>query len=38
MLDSIYLMTLKVLRNQIAGVNKLRFYHYVRNVVIDVIT
>ena len=38
MLDSIYLMTLILLSNHIFGVEAIRFCHYVRNVVMDVIT
>ena len=38
MLDSIYHMTLRLLRNLISGVAKLRLRQYVRNVVMDVIT
>ena len=38
MLDSIYHMTLKLLRNIISAVKTLYFCHYVRNVVMDVIT
>ena len=37
MLDSSYTLTLKLLRNLFSGVNKLRFGHYVCNVVMDVI-
>ena len=38
MLDSIYHMTLRILRNLISGVEMLQFCHYVHNVVMDVIT
>ena len=35
MLDSIYHMTLRLLWNLISGVKKLRYCHYVRNIVIN---
>ena len=38
LLDSIYHMTLRLLLNLISGVKKLYFCHYVRNIVMDVIT
>ena len=38
MLDSIYHMALRLLSNLISAVKKLYFCHYVRNVVMDVIT
>ena len=38
MLDSIYLMILKLLKNRMIGVNTSRFYHLFRNVIMDVIT
>ena len=38
MLDSIYHMTLTLLCNLISGVKDLRICHYVRNVVMGVIT
>ena len=38
MLDFIYYMTLRLLLNLISGVKALQFCHYVRNVVMDVIT
>ena len=38
MLDSIYHMTLRILRNLISGVETLQFCHYVRNLVMDFIT
>ena len=38
MLDSIYHMTLRLLRNLISGVEMLQFCHYVRNVVMGVFT
>ena len=37
MLDSIYHMTFRLLRNLISGVKTLYFCHYVRSVVMDVI-
>ena len=37
MLDSIYHMTLTLLRNLISCVKKIRFCHYVRNVIMDII-
>ena len=38
LLDSIYHMTLRLLWNLISAVKTLYFCHYVRNVVMDVIT
>ena len=38
MLDSIYHITLRLLWNLISAVKTLYFFHYVRNVVMDVIT
>ena len=38
MLDYIYHMTLKLLKNRIFGVKTSRFCHLLRNVIIDVIT
>ena len=38
MLDFIYHMTLKILKNCIFGVETSRFSHILRNVIIDVIT
>ena len=38
MLDSIYHMPLRLLWNIISAVKRLSFCHYVRNVVVDVIT
>ena len=38
MLDSIYHMTLRFLLNLITGVRKIRFFYYVRNVIMDIIT
>ena len=38
MLDSIYHMTLRLLWNLISAVKMLSFCHYVRNIVMDVIT
>ena len=38
MLDSMYHMTLKLLTNLISEVNKIRFCHYERNNIMDVIT
>ena len=38
MLDSIYLMTLRLLRNLISAVKTLLYCHYVCDVVMDVIT
>ena len=38
MLDSIYHMTLKLLKNHIFGVKTSRFCHILRNVIMDVIT
>ena len=38
MLDSIYHMTLKLLKNHILGVKTSRFCHLLRNVIMDVIT
>ena len=38
MLDSIYHMTLKLLRNRIFGVKTSRFCYLLRNVIMDVIT
>ena len=38
MLDSIYHMTLRLLRNLISAVKTLTFCHYVCNVVMDIIT
>ena len=38
MLDSIYHMTLRLLRILISGVKKLRFCHYVHNTIIDIIS
>ena len=38
MLDFIYHMTLRLLWNLISGVKTLKLRHYVRNVVMDVIT
>ena len=37
-LDSINHMTLRLLLNHISDVKKIRFFHYVRNVIMDVIT
>ena len=37
-LDSIYHMTLRLLWNLISGVKKIRFLHYVCNVIMDVVT
>ena len=38
MLDFIYHMTLKLIKNRISGVKTSRFCHVLRNVIIDVIT
>ena len=38
MLDSIYHMTLKILKNCIFGVKTIRTSHILRNVIMDVIT
>ena len=38
MLDSIYHMTLRLPSNLISGVKKIRFCHYVRNIIMDIIT
>ena len=38
MLDTIYHMTLRLLRKLISGVKKISFGHYVCNVIMDVIT
>ena len=38
MLDSIYHMALRLLRNPISGVKTLEFSHYVSNIIMDVIT
>ena len=38
MLDSIYHMTLKLLKNQICGVKNIKICHILRNIVMDVIT
>ena len=38
MLDSIYHMTLKLIKNRIFGVKTSRFCHHLRNVIMDVIT
>ena len=38
MLDSIYHMTLRLIKNRILGVQASRFCHLLRNVIIDVIT
>ena len=38
MLDSIYHMTLRLLSNLISAVKTLYFCHYVRNIVMDIIT
>ena len=38
MLDSIYHMTLKLLKNHIFGVKTSRFCHLLRNVIMDAIT
>ena len=37
MLDSIYHMTLKLIKNHIFGVKRSRFCHLLRNVIMDVI-
>ena len=37
MLDSIYHMTLKLIKNRIFGVKTSRFCHLLRNVIMDVI-
>ena len=37
-LDSLFHMTLRLLRNLISAIKTLYFCHYVRNVVMDVIT
>ena len=37
MLDSIYHMTLKLIKNRILGVKTSRFCHLLRNVIMDVI-
>ena len=37
MLDSIYHMTLKFIKNRIFGMKTSRFYHILRNVIEDVI-
>ena len=36
--DSIYLMTLKLLKNRISGMKMLKFGHLLRKVIMDVIT
>ena len=38
MLDSIYYMSLKLIKNHIFGVKISRFCHLLRNVIMDVIT
>ena len=38
MLDSIYHMKLKLIKNHILGVNTSRFCHLLHNIIIDVIT
>ena len=38
MLDSIYLMKLKLIENHISAVKALQFYYYVCKVVMDLIT
>ena len=38
MLDSIYHMTLKLVKNHIIGVKTLRFCHLLRSIIMDVIT
>ena len=38
MLDSIYHMSLRLLKNLVSSVGSLYFFHFVRNVVMDVIT
>ena len=38
MLDSLYNMALKILNNHIFGMKTSRFFHLLRNVIMDVIT
>ena len=38
LLDSIYHMTFRLLRNLISAVKQLYFFHYVRNIIMGVIT